>query len=151
MFCSTCGKQINENLNFCNNCGARIDSGIEVQSNSYGLISTAMLGVLSIVELFGFVFLAIKLIEKNLDPSFIFILLALYVAAVLGVSFLVFKQTANQNFKPRKKEKPDEKSALEKLSAISTARLNPSSFQAPVASVIENTTQTLDEILIERK
>lgn len=152
MFCSTCGKQINENLNFCNNCGARIDSGnVENQSNSYSLISTAIIGLLSVIELFGFVFLAVKLIEKNLDPSFVFVLLALYTAAVLGISFLVFKQTSNQNFKPRRKEKTNEKSAPEKLPGVSTAQLNAPSFQTSAASVTENTTRTLDEVLIERK
>lgn len=153
MFCSTCGKQINENLNFCNNCGARIDAGnIETRNNSYGLIQSAIIGVLSVVELFGFVFLALKLIEKNLDPSFVFVLLALYVAAVLGISFMIFRQTANQSFKPRKKEKPNEKNAPEKLSApVTTAQLRASSFQTPLASVTENTTRTLDEVLIQRK
>lgn len=152
MFCSTCGNQINENLNFCNNCGARIDSGsVEIQGNSYGLISTAIFGLLGIIELFGFIFLAIKLLEKNLDPGFVFVLLALYVAAVLGISFLVFKQTSNQNFKARKKEKTNENNAPKKLQAVSTAQLNPTSFQNPVASVTENTTRTLDEVLIERK
>lgn len=152
MFCSTCGNQINENLNFCNSCGARTDSGgVELQNNSYGLISTAIFGVLGIIELFGFIFLAIKLLEKNLDPGFVFVLLALYVAAVLGISFLVFKQTSNQTFRSRKKEKNGEKNAPEKLRRVSTAQLNPSSFQTPVPSVTENTTRTLDEISIERK
>ena len=151
MFCSTCGKQINENLNFCKNCGARIDSGIEIQNNPHGLISTAIIGVLSVVGLFGFVFLAIKLIEKNLDPSFTFMLLALYVAAVLGICFLLFKQTSNQNFKPRKKENPNEKHSPEQLSGVSTAQLNEPSFQIPFPSVTDNTTRTLEEVLIERK
>ena len=150
MFCSICGKQINENLNFCNNCGARIDSSAEMQNNSYSLISTAIIGVLSIIELFGFVFLAVKLIEKNLDPSFIFMLLALYVGAVLGIGFLVFKQTSNQRVGSRRKENSSENAAAKKLSSVSTAQLNPS-FQSPIGSVTENTTRTLDEVLIERK
>lgn len=151
MFCSTCGKQVNENLNFCNNCGARIDAKTEqYQDRSFGLNAATVTGIMGMFGLFGFVFLAIKLLEKNLDPSFVFALLALFMAAVFGICFLIFRQTTEHSFKVRKKEKTDEESAPKQLSAETAAKLNPS-YQSPISSVTENTTRTLDEILIERK
>ena len=151
MFCSTCGKQVNENLNFCNNCGARIDvKNEEHQERSYGLNAATVTGIMGMFGLFGFVFLAIKLLEKNLDPSFVFALLALFMAAVFGICFLLFRQTSNQPFKSRKKEKTDEETAPKNLSAATPPQLAPS-YQTPISSVTENTTRTLDEVLIERK
>ena len=151
MFCSTCGKQVNENLHFCNNCGARIDAKTEqFQDRSFGLNAATVTGIMGMFGLFGFVFLAIKLLEKNLDPGFVFALLALFMAAVFGNCFLIFRQTSNQSFKSRKKEKTDEETAPNQLSAETAAKLNPS-YQSPISSVTENTTRTLDEVLIERK
>lgn len=152
MFCSTCGKQVNENLNFCNNCGARIDSKTEeTQTNSFGLNSATMTGILGMFGLFGFVFLAIKLIEKNLDPGFVFTVLALFVTAVLGLSFLIFRQPSNHSFGSRKKEITDEEYVAPKnLFSETPAQLSPS-YQPIVSSVTENTTRTLDEVLVERK
>lgn len=152
MFCSTCGKQINENLNFCNGCGARLDSKTEeTQTNSFGLNSATVTGVLGMFGLFGFVFLAIKLIEKNLDPGFVFSLLALFMAAVLGICFFILRQNSAQSLRPRKKEKADEEYvAPKKLFSESSPQLA-ASYQPPVSSVTENTTRTLDEVLAERK
>ena len=151
MFCSTCGKQVNENLNFCNNCGARIDSKTEeYQDRLYGLNSATIIGIIGMFGLFGFVFLAIKLLEKNLDPGFVFMVLALYIAAVLGNCFLIFRHTSNQSLKSRKKDKSSEESAPNKLSVETPPQLAPS-YQSPISSVTENTTRTLDEVLIERK
>ncbi len=151
MFCSTCGKQINENLHFCNNCGARIDTKTEeFQDRSLGLNAATVTGIIGIFGLFGFVFLAIKLLEKNLDPSFVFALLALFIAAVFGICFLLFRQTSNQPFKSRKKEKTVEGAAPKNLSSETPPQLAPS-YQSPISSVTENTTRTLDEVLVERK
>lgn len=152
MFCSTCGKQVNENLNFCNNCGARIDSKTdEAQTGSFGLNSATVTGGLGMFGLFGFVFLAIKLIEKNLDPGFVFSLLALYVAAIFGLCFMIFRQPANHSFKSRKKEKTDEEYTAPKNLFSENHPQLAAPYQPAVSSVTENTTRTLDEVLVERK
>ena len=120
------------------------------KTHSYGLNAATVTGIMGMFGLFGFVFLAIKLLENNLDPSFVFALLALFMAAVFGICFLLFRQSSNQTFKSRKKEKTDEETAPNQLSAETVAKLQ-ASYQSPISSVTENTTRTLDEILIERK
>lgn len=150
MFCSICGKQINENLNFCNNCGARLDSKTEeIQDSSFGLNSVTVTGIVGMFGLFGFVFLTVKLLEKNLDPGLFFMILALYTAAVFGNCFLIFRQTSNKSFKSRKKEKSDVESSPKNLSAETFSQIG-ASYQSPISSVTDNTTRTLDEVLIER-
>ena len=150
MFCSGCGKQVNENLNFCNHCGARIESKTEDLESAFNFNSAIITGIFGMFGLFGFIFLTIKLLEKNLDPSFVFVVIALYIAAVLGICFLLFRQTASQPLKSRRKENAEEESLPKKLPAETVVQLN-ASHQMPVGSVTENTTRTLDEIAVERK
>ncbi len=151
MFCSICGKQTNENLNFCNNCGARLDLKTEeFQDRSFALNSVTVTGIVAMFGLFGFVFLTIKLLEKNLDAGSVFMILALYTMAVFGNCFLIFRQTPDRSLKSHGKKKNGQENAPKNLSAENIAQLNPS-FQTPVPSVTENTTRTLNEVLIERK
>jgi hypothetical protein len=85
------------------------------------------------------------LLGENLDPAALVIILIAYLATLFGISYLLIKQLGGS-----------EKSKVEFQSRIPPA-MNPSDTnqleepkQNP-ASVVENTTRTLDKVRIEHK
>lgn len=151
MFCWSCGRQVKENLNYCSNCGARIEKG-EAESNAVWMNNPATsVGYLGLFGLGGFIFLVIVLLKRNLDPSFVFAISALYLAALFGICFILLRHASNHSEKSANSDSGvlPEYSAPKNFRPGTTNQLE--SPVEPIPSVTENTTRTFDEVLIERK
>lgn len=149
MYCWSCGTQINKQLNYCNSCGARIDKTEAENNYSWMNNPATSAGYLGVFGLGGFIFLVITLIKRNLDPSFVFALSALYLVALFGICFLLIRQMSHFSEKKEPKTNPNDEFTPREFRSEITAQLE--SPRQPAISVTENTTKTLDEVLIERK
>ncbi|HSK71841.1 MAG TPA: hypothetical protein VK892_09120 [Pyrinomonadaceae bacterium] len=151
MYCWSCGTQINKQLNYCSSCGARIDKAASEDYSKWDFMNNpaTAVGYLGVFGLGGFIFLVITLIKRNLDPSFVFAISALYLIALFGICFLLIRQMSHLSGKAEPKTNPDDEAAPRAFRSEITAQLE--SPRQPAISVTENTTKTLDEVLIERK
>ncbi len=150
MFCWSCGRQVKENLNYCSNCGARVEKG-EAESNTAWMNNlTASAGFLGIFGLGGFIVLVLSLLKRNLPPSFVFVISALYVVTLFGICFMLFRHTSRAE-----KSANSDSGALPEYSAPKNFRSGiTNQLESPgesIPSVTENTTRTLEGILVERK
>lgn len=151
MFCWSCGRQVKDNLNYCSNCGARVEKGKSENGHSWMHNPATSVGYLGIFGLGGFIVLVISLLKRNLDPGFVFAISALFLAALFGICFLILRHTSNRSDKPATKDytiEPDYAAPQKFRSEITNQLESPGE---PIPSVTENTTRTLDEVLIERK
>lgn len=148
MYCAACGNQLKKGLNYCNSCGARIVDSEDAKGRSrVENVSTAV-GFIGVGGLIGFIFLVKILLDNSVHEPVMVITLLAYLATIFGICFLLIKQLAG------KSEKSDQNIEFQNeiLKAIKSADTNQleEPKQAP-ASIIENTTRTLDKIPVEQK
>ncbi|HSK71842.1 MAG TPA: hypothetical protein VK892_09125 [Pyrinomonadaceae bacterium] len=155
MYCSRCGNLISEELNFCSRCGERVNKTELAETSKKKnetldtlALTTIFVGVGGLLFLVGLVGV---LLEKTISTQAIIIIVVAYLAAWLGVCLKLLGQIskvvdANLN---ERKPKEEELSQPARLTAPTTAQLE--EHREPVLSVTENTTKTLDEVLVERK
>lgn len=152
MFCERCGKKIDEALNFCNACGAQLKKEKSEQQSILNTLITALI-VVCTAGLGVLVGLMAILLDKLQNPEPAFVFAFFYLATLFGIAFMIMRQIsklidAKLNGKevdfesPRRRKEP-----LVQLPPKTTNQLE--EFREP-ASVIENTTRTLDEVPIRR-
>ena len=149
MSCERCGKQVDDALNYCNGCGTPLKRDVE----SYRTIITMMIAALSVVGVAGLgilIGLMTVLLDRVSRPEPVFAFAIFYLLAWFGVCFMLMRQISKlidakvsgkitfESEKPRKSE-----SRLIQLPPKTTAQLD--DFREP-ASVVENTTRTLEEV-----
>ena len=145
MYCSTCGKSVNENLNYCNGCGARIEkNALQVgNSSSQGLSRSA--GFVGIAGLFGFIGVLKMLLDNHVDITAIVIILIAYLVTIFLLCAMmvghVWKHSGDIRIKT---SAPDDAPAPNQFRAGNTAQLEEPK-QQPI-SVTEHTTRTLDKV-----
>ncbi|MBA3334052.1 MAG: hypothetical protein H0T08_00410 [Acidobacteria bacterium] len=148
MYCSTCGALIDSKLSYCQRCGMRIVKAATAATSPTNLkdltIVTGGVGLGGLGITLG---LVAVLLNYNVDPTVLVILAALFLSAVFGITFWMTRQTSRMfNASQFPKEDFSEQSQLNSSGAaqITESRI-------PAASIIENTTRTLNEVLVERK
>ena len=152
MYCWSCGKEVKENLNYCSNCGARVEKDRQDAYSSRMSNPSSSVTYLGIFGLIGFIILVTSLLRRNLDPGAVFAFSVLYLIALFGICFMILRQTSGNSEKRVNKiptETPDYAAPKSFRSGITNQLDAPQS--EPIPSVTENTTRTLDEVLIERK
>jgi hypothetical protein len=156
MYCSTCGQQIAEHLNYCNSCGARIEKNPLVISNSS---SSQLAKPLAITVMMGFVgFIAVlKIILDNprLDIPAVVLIVIAYLAALTIISAMMighmWKTSGDIRVHAKKPNiDSDEYAPPRSFRGSNTHQLDEPVHQ-PIGSVTDNTTRTLDEVLVERR
>lgn len=152
MYCWSCGKSVQENLNYCSNCGARVEKNASDGDSSWMTNPATSVGYLGVFGLGGFIFLVMSLLKRNLDPGFVFAMSALYLAALFGICFLLLRQSSGHSGTRQTKNPIEETDyqAPKKFRSEITNQLGSPSGE-PIPSVTEHTTRTLDEVLVERK
>ncbi len=155
MYCSRCGSLIAEELNFCSRCGERVNKTELAESSKK---QSEMLDNLAITAIFiglgglgCLVGLVAILLGNGVIPQVLVLIVLAYLAAWFGVSYKLLGQISklvDANLE-RKKSKENEPYQASQISARRTAQLE--SVREPIASVTENTTRTLDEVLVEKK
>src|SRR5438270_10563664 len=86
MYCSTCGKSLNDNLNYCNSCGTRIEKNALVVGNASSRPFTIAAAFIAVIGLVGFIPLLQALLQSRLDQSAMILILIIYLITV----FLLF-------------------------------------------------------------
>jgi uncharacterized protein (DUF983 family) len=147
MFCSICGKSVNENLNYCNNCGAKIGkNALEDGNHSSPFLSIAV-GLIGTAGLFGFIMMLKILLESRLDqPSILIILIAYLVTLFLICAVLVghiWKQSGD--FRININQPPEDYAPPKEFRGGNTNQLEPPR-EPFIGSVTDNTTRTLDKV-----
>ncbi|MDI1242983.1 MAG: zinc ribbon domain-containing protein [bacterium] len=152
MYCERCGKQIDNALNFCNACGAQLKKEKSEQQSALNMLITALI-VVCTAGLGVLVGLMAILLNKIQTPEPAFIFAIFYLATLFGISFLIMRQISKLiDAKLIGKDKSDShqvrrEEPLVQLPPKTTNQLE--DFREP-ASVIENTTRTLDEVRARR-
>lgn len=149
MYCPSCGNQIQTALNYCNRCGGKIEKSNpkEIQAK-YQSISTAV-GVVGLGGMIALVVLSLKLLKENVEIGALIVIVAMFLFAILAMIYMVIR------FMPQYLESPKSGRIAEteyvapgSLTAANTAQLEePKQYPA---SVIEETTRTLDEVHINK-
>jgi hypothetical protein len=147
MFCSTCGKSVNENLNYCNVCGAKISNSSSRSANSTSPFPSIAVGLIGTAGLFGFIMMLKILLESRLDqPSILIILIAYLVTLFLICAVLVGHiWTHSGDFRVNINQPPEDYAPPKEFRTGNTNQLEPPR-EPFIGSVTENTTRTLDKV-----
>jgi hypothetical protein len=151
MYCQKCGNQVSDALKYCNNCGANQKKGKE--KSVVGKMLDDILTTLFLVVMFGLgilVGLVAVMLANGLPRELVAAITIAYLIAVFSICFMLMTQVkrivgANLEGNSDRDEMPQPSLQLPRRT---TAQLE-TNFEP--ASVTENTTRTLDEVLVERK
>jgi hypothetical protein len=153
MYCSNCGKDIPEALNYCNVCGAPTQNTLasgDVKLPRLFAIGATVFAVIGIGSLFP---LLRMLLDSRLDPASIGLFIIIYLVAVLlifGVMVgMAWRFASPSGRKERQQKQDDQYRPPASFRAVNTAQLHPG--DPNFGSVTDSTTRTLDEVLVERK
>jgi uncharacterized membrane protein YvbJ len=146
MYCSKCGRLVNDALKYCKNCGEKL--GKDKEKESPKSIIDDLLTTLCFVVLGGLgilIGLVAVLLENKINPSSVAVIAVFYLAAIAAICYLLLSPLpklidANINQNVRK----DEPAQPAQLSAPTTAQLE--EHREPVTSVTENTTRNFEKI-----
>jgi uncharacterized membrane protein YvbJ len=153
VFCSNCGSRINTELNFCSRCGTKVVKNDSETQKSVSENLSSSLGYIGGFGLIGFIFVALVLVRNNVPVRALMAISLFYLGALFGICYLILQQIAvassagkssapvsdfRNNFQP------------EQLNPANTAQLESPREEPAGVSVTENTTKTLDEVLLKR-
>jgi hypothetical protein len=145
MYCESCGKKIDESLNYCNGCGA----SLRVEVRSVKSLAAFLIAGLTVVTITGLIVLAMMiafLVERvapRIEALFVFGMVFLLV--LFGIDYLIMRQVSRLiDHELKVREVPKRSSEpLVHLPPRSTNQLD--EYREP-ASVTEQTTRTLDQV-----
>lgn len=156
MYCPNCGKDVRKKLKYCNGCGERLSKVDEFDKDGTpGKMLDNILTTVFLVVMFGLgilVGLVAVLLQNNIEPKFVMFISVAYLGAVFGICYLLLSQVpklidAKLHSRERELAPPAEAPRVQ-LPPLSTNPLD--EFREP-ASVVENTTRTLDEVRVPGK
>ena len=150
MYCSNCGSQIQAELNFCSRCGTKVSKIDSETQKSVADNLSSSLGYIGGFGLFGFIFVALILVKNGVGEKALILISLAYLGALFGICSLILQQIRRSAEKSTAKavDLPND-FQINQIGAASTARLE-EAMQAPI-SITENTTRTLDEVLVEKR
>lgn len=96
IFCSNCGNRLAEGLKYCNSCGFRL--GVEDDDDKEGKPGKMLDGILTtvfLIVLFGLgilVGLVAVMLDKNVMPQLVAIVVIGYLGAVFGICYTLLSQ-----------------------------------------------------------
>ena len=146
MYCSGCGIPIQDDLNYCNRCGSKVPKS---DTTSIAEILSQSVAYVGGFGLLGFIFVLLVMVKKGVEMNALIPISFFYLAALFGICFLLIRQAAVFTGKSTS-TKPAEKDASQPtyLRPVTTAQLEGPDYE-PI-SVTEQTTRTLDKVLVER-
>jgi len=152
MYCSNCGKSVNEKLKYCNGCGERIAKD-EDKHGTPGKMLDNVLTTLFLVVMFGMgilIGLVAVLLNFKIGADVVTVIVIAYLAAIFGICFSLVRQVpklVDAKLKGFSSNTPDFV-PLQQLNPRTTAQLEES--RQPPASVTDHTTRTLEEVPFNR-
>lgn len=156
MYCSTCGTQSIQGLNYCNRCGATLNTQALVAAPPLSITKpTAVLGgLVAFITICGFVAVvagASELARKGFDHDQGMVLLSMGMATILVVDILLLRLLSRiVNASLQAGTNAPSKQIREKAETgpETQRKLNAPTFE-PAASVTENTTRTFEPVYRE--
>ncbi|HRH40571.1 MAG TPA: zinc ribbon domain-containing protein [Pyrinomonadaceae bacterium] len=149
MFCSKCGTQLNDKLNYCNICGGKLTSDAD---NSHKAVLTSLIISLTAVSIIGLgsvIGLIAMLLNKGVKDELIVMLVSGYLLTLFSIAFLIARQISKIiTPQTNKAESLNQVFQPAQLSAPTTAQLEEPRQQT--FSVTDNTTRTFDEVFVKR-
>lgn len=146
MYCSGCGTQILEGLNYCSRCGRRTQ---ELDPHRRSLASNLTMSIAWIGGggFFFFIFIVGIFAKYGLAMNQLIPVAFFYFAALFGICYLVLRQAGIMAGGERslKGDPSDEQIPPNYLRPVSTAQLN-EPRDVGISSVTEHTTRTLDHV-----
>ncbi len=146
VYCSNCGNEVKTGLNFCNRCGGRI-SGESISDAERLTVAFAIIGASGFGVLVGLVAI---LLGNNFPTEGVIITVIVYLATLFGICFLTLRQISQLSHASKEKEKAYPVSYEAPQIGQANANQLEEAKQAP-ASVVEDTTRTLNKVPVERK
>ncbi len=141
MFCSSCGKQIDNALKFCNGCGERIKKEEGDSPLSSLIVALIIIGTAGLAILVG---LTAVLLDKIPTFEAVLIFAVIYLGVLFGICFMIMRQiTKLIDADLSRRRFPETEGRVAELPPRSTNPLD--EFREP-ASVTDQTTRTLDKI-----
>lgn len=150
MYCSNCGSQIKPELNYCSRCGAKVaKTDLEIPTSAVEGLSS-MLGAIGVFGFVGYIFVALVLVKYGVPVNALVAISLFYLGALFGICHLILKQIAASSGKSAAPVSDFRNNfQADQLNSASTAQLESPREPADV-SVTDNTTKTLDEVLLKR-
>ena len=153
MYCSNCGKDIPDALNYCSVCGAPTHNTLitgDTKLPRVFAMGATFFAIIGIAALFPFLRM---LLDSRLDSPSIGMFVLMYLAAVLLIFGtligMTWKFSSSAGGKKRPQKQDDQYRPPASFRGINTAQLHPG--DPGFGSVTDSTTRTLDEVLVERK
>jgi hypothetical protein len=154
VFCSNCGSRTNPELNYCSRCGTKVSKNDSETQKSVSENLASSLGYIGGFGLVGFIFVALALVKNGVPVNALVAISLFYLGALFGICYLILQQIAAASA-ARKLSAPisdfRHNFQADQLNPADTAQLeSPREPPAASAGVTENTTKTLDEVLLKR-
>jgi hypothetical protein len=145
MYCESCGKKIDESLNYCNGCGASLRGEVRSQKS----LAAFLIAGLTVVTITGLVVLAMLMaflvdrVSPRIEPLFVFGMI--FLLLLFGIDFLIIRQVSRIiDHELKARDLP--KRSAEPLVQLPPKSTNPlDEFREP-ASVTDHTTRTLEQV-----
>lgn len=150
MYCPSCGTQIKTALNFCSRCGGKIEKSNSGEISSKYQNVSGVVGAVGLGGMIALVVLSLKFLKEGVDIGAIGVIIGMFLITILAMIYMIIRMMPRylENSGPKTVSQPDY-TARGSLRVAKTAQLEEPK-QTP-ASVIEDTTRTLDEILVKNK
>lgn len=153
MFCERCGESINEEVNFCKSCGTRVNKTevAEIVSKKDKMVDNLAIALIFVFlfSLGAFMGLMALLLDKGVEHRTIMLVSLFFLATVFGISYMLIQQISKLvDFSIVSKQNTKKEFVPHQINPVITAQLD--SPKEPFVSVTENTTKTLNKVLIKR-
>lgn len=155
MYCSSCGIEVTQELNYCNRCGANLNPQTNLVQQMPAppvkltgpTIALGAMVVLSLAAIFGG---AENLALRGVHPAALAWMVIISLAMVFGIAALVIRLLTSllSNSKAQTEQRPaqlKQPQANAQLPAPQTGPMN-----VPISSVTDHTTRTFDPVYRER-
>jgi len=153
MYCSNCGKPIQDNLNYCSGCGAPTSQTVDVPDRRAGRIFIIGGTAIGMTGLIAFFVVLGPILSTRLDPGTAFMMTLAYLASVVAMVTIAMTlgwKQLNQPWPKRQVSRDHEDyEQPQTFRSVTTSQLPEGA--PPVASVTDSTTRTLDEVFVEAR
>jgi len=151
MYCSNCGKPIQDNLNYCSGCGAPTSQTVDAPDRRAGRIFIIGGTAIGMTGLIAFFVVLGPILSTRLDPGTAFMMTLAYLASVVAMVTIAmtlgWKQLNQPGPKRQVSRDHEDYEQPQTFRSVTTSQLPEGA--PPVASVTDSTTRTLDEVFVE--
>ena len=149
MYCSNCGNKVNEGLNYCNRCGGKVGGQGSEESESVARRLASSLGWIGFGGFFMLVGLVALILKERMPEGAVIAIIGMFLTTLFAICFVTLRQISKLSTGGSQPKRVNSDASTQKeLDAGLRNQLEES--KQPPASVVENTTRTLDKVPINR-